>query len=101
MPNRLSIDPQALRQAATTVTGSGDDLATNHDAASSRISSAGLGWTGRSAGALSVRATEWAARNKALQVRIQNHANNIRTTAAEFARADDTHSTMLHNPPNG
>ncbi|MGB3483509.1 MAG: WXG100 family type VII secretion target [Mycobacterium sp.] len=97
MPKRLSIDPQALHHAATTVTARGDELATSHTAASSRISSAGLGWAGRSAEALGTRAAQWDSRNKALQARIDSHAANIRASATSFAQADAKHGAMLRS----
>lgn len=97
MPKRLSVDPHAMNQAAATVIGHGDELATGHAAASARISSAHLGWVGRSADALANRATAWDSRAEALQARIENHANDIRASAAAFAEADDKHSGMLRH----
>jgi uncharacterized protein YukE len=95
MPKRLSVDPQTLNRAATTVTAGGDELATSYMAASSRISSASLGWAGRSADVLATRASEWDSRAKALQARIEHHANDIRASATAFTQAEDKHSTML------
>lgn len=101
MPKRLSVDPHAMNQAATTVTSSGDELATSHTAANSRISSASLGWAGRSADALTARAARWNSRNKVLVARIEDHATNIRVSAAEFAQADDLHRDLLRNVASG
>lgn len=101
MPKRLSVDPHAMNQAATTVTSSGDEMATSHTSASSRISSASLGWAGRSTEALTARAARWDSRNKVLVARIENHANNIRVSAAEFADADESHREVLSNLASG
>jgi WXG100 family type VII secretion target len=101
MPKRLSVDPHAMNQAATTVTGSGDDFSTSHTAARSRISSASLGWAGRSADALTTRVARWDSRIKVLVARIEDHANNIRISAAEFAHAEDRHREMLRNVAMG
>ncbi|WP_199255660.1 WXG100 family type VII secretion target [Mycolicibacterium mengxianglii] len=101
MPKRLSVDPHALNHAATTVAARGDEWVSGHAAASSRISSARLGWTGRSADALAGRAAKWDSRAKALQHQIENHANDIRVTATSFTQADENHSTVLRNVAAG
>ena len=101
MPKRLSVDPDSLNCAAAAVTGCGDELAAGQAAASSRISSARLGWTGHSADALTRRAAEWDRRSKALLGRIEKHANDIRTSATTFAQAEDEHGLMLRNVSAG
>jgi WXG100 family type VII secretion target len=101
MPKHLSVDPDSLNHAAAAVTGWGDELAAGQATASSRISSARLGWTGCSADALTTRTTEWDRRAKALQHRIEKHANDIRTSATTFAQAEDQHGLMLRNVAAG
>jgi WXG100 family type VII secretion target len=84
MPDKLSVDTEALAQSATKVTGHGDDVVANHADAQRRISAASPGWQGKSAQALNVRAAEWGTVTEKVHGKITDHATGMNHGAAAF-----------------
>ncbi|WP_099023902.1 WXG100 family type VII secretion target [Mycolicibacterium palauense] len=85
----LNIDVEALTTSATKVCSHGDDLSAGHSASAGRVSSAGAGWRGRSAGALSDRAAQWATRSSDLVTRIDTQGQHMATSAERFREREE------------
>jgi WXG100 family type VII secretion target len=95
MPGKLSADVDALTQSATAVTGHGDDLHATHTAASAQLSAAESGWIGSSAQALANRVAKWNGRTTELVATIGDHAQDMHTSATEFAANEQDSSQKL------
>jgi WXG100 family type VII secretion target len=78
MADKLSVDLDVLRAAATSVRGNGDDLDSSHKAADSHVVAATGGWKGQSAQALTAL------------------ASNMKSRAASTVERIDAHSTHMH-----
>lgn len=96
MPDKLSVDLDALAQSATKVTGHGDDLQSSHTTAGTRISAAQGGWAGSSAQALANRVANWNARTAELVTKIGDHAQGMTSSATCFATNEDESVEKLH-----
>ena len=92
-------DLEDLVASAVAVTGHGEDLATRHQAADSRIDAAAPGWTGRSAAALHARAARWAEVSTALVTRIGEHAQDLHTCAVVYRCTEEDRASLLSNLP--
>ncbi|BBY59252.1 WXG100 family type VII secretion target [Mycolicibacterium sarraceniae] len=84
MPDKLSVDTDALTQSATKVTRHGDNLHASHTTASTRISGAEGGWAGASGEALANRVAKWNTRTTELVTNIGDHAQGMHTSATGF-----------------
>lgn len=81
----LEVSVEGLQAAAAAVTGLGEDMALAHNRSDGRVEGALPGWRGRSAAALATRAALWAEASRVLLARLGEHAEALRTSAAEFS----------------
>ncbi|MGH3558437.1 MAG: WXG100 family type VII secretion target [Mycobacterium sp.] len=95
MAMSLRVNLEHLATSAAQVTGHGEDLATQHLSADNRIAAAHAGWTGRSAEALTNRASLWAVKSTALVTRIGEHATDMHTTGLAFATMEAVNAQKL------
>ncbi len=93
MSLRVNIDD--LATSGVVVTGHGEDVATKHAAATSRIEVAQAGWQGASALAMSALSDQWVATTAALVTRLSDHAQGLHNSAQGFAEMEQRHSQLL------
>lgn len=96
MSLRVNIDD--LATSGVVVTGHGEDVATKHAAAASRIEAAQAGWQGASALAMTALSQQWLASTSALLTRLVEHAQGLHNSAVGFAEMEQHHSQMLVQP---
>lgn len=96
MSLRVNIDD--LGASGVAVTGHGEDVATIHAAATSRIEAAQSGWQGASALAMTALSAQWVATTTALVSRLSDHAQGLLASAQGFAEMEQRHSHQLQQP---
>ncbi|TGD90458.1 hypothetical protein BayCH28_00890 [Mycolicibacterium sp. CH28] len=84
--------------SATAVIGHGEDVATTHAAAASRIDAALTGWHGDSSLAMSALSEQWVRTTAALLSRLSDHAQGLHASAEGFAEMERRHSEALAAP---
>ncbi|TDH55082.1 hypothetical protein E2F47_10095 [Mycobacterium eburneum] len=94
----LRVSVEHLVTAAVQVGGHGEDLAMRHLAADNRIAAAAPGWAGRSAAALSRRASRWAAASTTMVGRVGEHATDLHSGALRFSAMETTNGRRLAGP---
>ena len=91
----LQVDIGEVAASATAVIGHGEDVATAHAAAASRIDAALAGWHGASALAMSALSEHWLMTTGALLSRLSDHAQGLHASAEGFAEMELRHSEAL------
>ncbi|WP_328352738.1 WXG100 family type VII secretion target [Mycobacterium sp. NBC_00419] len=94
----LRVNIEQLAASGTAVTGHGEDVATKHAAAASRIDAAQAGWQGASAAAMELLAAQWVGTTSALVTRLSDHAQGLHTSAQGFAEMEQRNSQALQEP---
>lgn len=94
----LHVNIEDLVAAGVAVTGHGEDVATRHASADSRIDGAQAGWQGLSAAAMTARSQGWLATTAALLSRLSDHAQGLHTSAEGFAEMEQHSSQALAAP---
>ena len=101
MSEPMNITPELLIVAGAEVDGHSQDLFASHHRADVMVDSALPGWVGRSAAALAVRASTWAAATTTLSAFVYNHGEALRLSGLNFAemeRRDMQTIAQLHHP---
>jgi uncharacterized protein YukE len=91
----LRVNLEYLATSAAQVTGHGEDLAISHLSTDNRFAAAQAGWAGRSAEALALRASQWAANSTALVTRIGEHANDLYNAGLAFTTMEAGNEQLL------
>ncbi|WP_167104981.1 WXG100 family type VII secretion target [Mycobacterium sp. DL592] len=94
----LRVNIEQLAASGTAVTGHGEDVATTHAAAASRIDAAQAGWQGASAAAMALLSEQWVATTTALVTRLGDHAQALHASANGFADMEQRNSQALQQP---
>ncbi|MGY4709205.1 WXG100 family type VII secretion target [Mycolicibacterium sp. CBM1] len=94
----LRVNIGDLTASGTAVTGHGEDVASTHAVAASRIDAAQGGWQGASAQAMTVLAEKWVATTSALVNRLSDHAQGLHASALDFVEMEQRHSQALQEP---
>lgn len=94
----LNVNIDDLVASGVAVTGHGEEVATKHCAADSRMERARGGWQGQSAASMSLRMTAWSATTTALLTRLSDHAQGLHTCAQQFWSMEERHADALKVP---
>ena len=94
----LRVNIESLAASGRTVAGHGEDVASKHAAAASRIDAAQVGWQGASALAMTARSEQWLASTSALLTRLSDHAQGLHTSALGFGEMEQRNSQALEKP---
>ncbi|WP_445169308.1 WXG100 family type VII secretion target [Mycolicibacterium sp. Dal123E01] len=94
----LRVNVEHLAASGVAVTGHGEDVATEHAAAATRIDAAQGGWQGTSALAMTVLSEQWVATTSTLVGRLSDHAQGLHTSAQGFAEMEQHNSQELQVP---
>ncbi len=95
MSEKLRVDPLEVRMAADHVNAAADSLRSAHGAAHERMGAAQAGWIGTSAAGLSATTTKWEEESASHCTELLEHAEDLRSAAAEYVRTDDNAATEI------
>ncbi|KDE97478.1 hypothetical protein Y900_000670 [Mycolicibacterium aromaticivorans JS19b1 = JCM 16368] len=94
----LQVNIGDVAASAAAVVGHGEDVATAHEAAASRVDAALTGWHGASALAMSALSDQWLTTTAALLNKLSDHAQGLHASAEGFAEMEQRHSEALAAP---
>jgi WXG100 family type VII secretion target len=94
----LRVNIEHLAASGVAVTGHGEDVATKHAAAATRIETAQGGWQGASALAMTALSEQWVATTATLVSKLSDHAQGLHTSAQGFAEMEQHNSQALKAP---
>jgi len=97
----MNIAPELLIVAGAAAEAQSQELFASHNRADAAVDSALPGWVGRSAAALAVRASTWAAATLALSAHVYDHGEALRKCGLYFTEME-CHGTQslaqVHQP---
>lgn len=91
----LRVNIEQLAASGTAVNNHGEDVATKHAAAASRIDAAQAGWQGASAAAMALLSDQWVATTSALVTRLSDHAQGLHASAQGFTEMEQRNAQAL------
>ena len=94
----LRVNIEQLASSGTAVNNHGEDVATKHAAAATRIDAAQAGWQGASAAAMALLSEQWESKTSALVTRLSDHAQALHASANGFAEMEQRNSQALQQP---
>jgi uncharacterized protein YukE len=91
----LRVSLEDMVGSAVHVTGQGEDLATAHVIADSKMDVAQPGWQGASAASLAAKLTDWQVTSKALLSRVADHAQGLHSAALAISSFEQAGAQAL------
>jgi len=88
MPQKLSVDVEALRMASSHIDVAADDLRKAHSESHDRIAAAQAGWIGSSGAALTAATTKWEQESTAWYAHLAEHASDFRSAGVRYTTTD-------------